>query len=134
MAPRQCSSQQEKRQRILAAWLTNKHATKASIAKKSECDRRTVGLWVARFIAGDESMSDAHRAGRPVKLCAEQKRAATRHLTCARRATMHQATEVANQHCGEQGPVSERTVRRHSVEQQGSGLFYGKEERALALF
>jgi hypothetical protein len=123
VAPRQCASQEGKKsQGTLAAWRTNEHATKASIAKKSGCNWRTVGLCVARFNAGDVSMSDPHSLCWPLKVSAWQVRAATRHLTCAHRTTMHRAAEVAKQHCGEQGPVSEHTVRQWAL--------YGKEELA----
>jgi hypothetical protein len=71
VAPRQCASQEGKKsQGTLAAWPTNKHATKASIAKKSGCSWRTVGLWVARFSAGDVSMSDPYSLCGPVKVSA----------------------------------------------------------------
>lgn len=96
--------------------------TPTFLSKQVGVCRETARIWLAKFNAGDTSLKDAPRAGRPRALSTAEHNAVKRHASTTKGACIRSATRLVNRKRGKGCQVSERTIRR-SVK---AGLRYGQ--------
>jgi transposase len=100
------------RQRVFAEWVKNPAVTAAAVVRAARVDKRAARKWLQRFKAGDTSLSDAPRSGRPRKLTSADIKTARDHIRRNAYATVAGATRLINKRRSEADKVSEETVGR----------------------
>ena len=102
----------EHRQLLLAAYLQDENVQGAAAARAAGCNRAVASKWLARFRAGDLSLEDAPRSGRPARLSKIDIARARRHLKHTKGATMSSALELINKGKDDADKVSLSTLKR----------------------
>ena len=124
MGKGQSSERRRQRRRVIAQLEANRLTSASAIARRLGKSCSFVNQWKKRIEAGEDSMEDAPRAGRPLKLSKEEILKARRHLERAQHSTIASATDLINSSRPDHNQVSPQTVRRHVKKGEGSKLQY----------